>query len=170
MSKTEDIWIIIHLFSLAGKKGLFLNILLKSLPIICKASNLQSLNCGKLTGIKIEPMMRSRYFILLLSFLCCSYPSLLGQSSWLFKQLEVRNGLSHNRVNHIFKDSNGFMWFSTASGLNRYDGYKFKVFFHNPNYEYSLPDNLVNSVQEDITRLWIHTANDNRFQSRKRKI
>lgn len=105
-------------------------------------------------------MMRSRYFILLLSFLCCSYPSLLGQSSWLFKQLEVRNGLSHNRVNHIFKDSNGFMWFSTASGLNRYDGYKFKVFFHNPNDEYSLPDNLVSSVQEDINgRLWIHTAN-----------
>jgi signal transduction histidine kinase/ligand-binding sensor domain-containing protein/DNA-binding response OmpR family regulator len=84
----------------------------------------------------------------------------LGQSSWLFKQLEVRDGLSHNQINHIFKDSSGFMWFSTASGLNRYDGYKFKVFFHNPNDEYSLPDNLVSSVQEDVNgRLWIHTAN-----------
>ncbi len=115
---------------------------------------------GKLFGIKIEPMMKLFRFILLPFFSLCFYPSLLGQSSFLFKQLEVRDGLSHNQINHIFKDSRGFMWFSTASGLNRYDGYKFKVFFHNPNNDYSLPDNFVRNVQEDIDgRLWIHTAN-----------
>lgn len=116
--------------------------------------------CGKLTGYKIDPMMKLFRFIFLFPFLFSCYPSLLGQPSWLFKQLEVRDGLSHNQINHIFKDSKGFMWFSTASGLNRYDGYKFKVFFHNPNDDYSLPDNLVLSVQEDIKgRLWIHTGN-----------
>lgn len=104
--------------------------------------------------------MRFFRFILLFAFLLSCYLSLWGQSSYLFKPLEVRNGLSHNQINHIFKDSRGFMWFSTASGLNRYDGYKFKVFFHNPNDDYSLPDNLVMNVQEDISgRLWIHTAN-----------
>lgn len=103
--------------------------------------------------------MRLFRFILLFLFLFSCYPSLLGQPSWLFKQLEVRDGLSHNQINHIFKDSKGFMWFSTASGLNRYDGYKFKVFFHNPNDDYSLPDNLVLDVQEDIKgRLWIQTG------------
>lgn len=110
--------------------------------------------------VKIEPMIRLYRYIFLCILLFICYPSLLGQSSWLFKQLEVRDGLSHNQINHIFKDSSGFMWFSTASGLNRYDGYKFKVFFHNPNDEYSLPDNLVSSVQEDANgRLWIQTAN-----------
>ena len=105
-------------------------------------------------------MMRLYRFILPILFFASCYPSLLGQSSWLFKQLAVRDGLSHNQINHIFKDSRGFMWFSTASGLNRYDGNKFKVFSYNPNDENSLPDNLILGVQEDITgRLWIHTAN-----------
>lgn len=99
-----------------------------------------------------------RLILLFPIFLWC-HPSLWGQSSFLFKQLEVRDGLSHNQINHIFKDSKGFMWFSTASGLNRYDGYKFKVFFHNPSDNYSLPDNWVSNVQEDINgQLWIHTA------------
>ena len=96
-----------------------------------------------------------------LSFLIFTWYSLsiLGQSSYLFKQLEVGDGLSHNQINHIFKDSRGFMWFSTASGLNRYDGYKFKLFFHNPDDDNSLPDNFVMNVQEDGEgRLWIHTA------------
>ena len=51
------------------------------------------------------------------------------------------------------------MWFSTASGLNRYDGYEFKIYYHNPNDVNSLPDNLVMSVQEDLQgRLWIRTG------------
>ncbi len=106
-------------------------------------------------------MMRLFRFILLLPLLLFScYSSILGQSTWFFKQLAVRDGLSNNQINHIFRDSNGFMWFSTASELNRYDGYKFKVFFHNPNDEYSLPDNLISSVQEDANRrLWIQTGN-----------
>lgn len=104
-------------------------------------------------------MMRLFRFILISHIFLCCFPFLQGQSSYLFKQLEVRDGLSHNQVNQIFKDSKGFMWFSTASGLNRYDGYKFKVFFHNPNDEYSLPDNWVRNVQEDVNgRLWVHTA------------
>lgn len=105
-------------------------------------------------------MMRLYHIILLLALFCCTDPPLLGQSPWLFKQLEVRDGLSHNQINHIFKDSKGFMWFSTASGLNRYDGYKFKLFIHDPQDAYSLPDNLIMDVQEDMKgRLWIRTAN-----------
>lgn len=47
-----------------------------------------------------------------------------------FSRLDINNGLSHNQVNSILKDSKGFMWFGTLSGLNRYDGYKFKIFKH----------------------------------------
>lgn len=104
--------------------------------------------------------MKLYCFVVISLILFCCDPSLYGQSSFLFKQLEVRDGLSHNQINHIFKDSKGFMWFSTASGLNRYDGYKFKIFFHNPDDEYSLPDNWIGDIQEDINgHLWIHTAN-----------
>ena len=41
--------------------------------------------------------------------------------SYQFKHLEVSDGLSNNSVNTICKDRDGFMWFGTATGLNRYD-------------------------------------------------
>jgi hypothetical protein len=49
--------------------------------------------------------------------------------------LDINNGLSHNQVNCIYKDSKGFMWFGTIAGLNRYDGYTFKVFKQRADFE-----------------------------------
>ena len=40
-----------------------------------------------------------------------------------FKHLSIRDGLSQNNVQSILQDSEGYMWFATESGLNRYDGY-----------------------------------------------
>lgn len=51
--------------------------------------------------------------------------------SWAFQQIKyigIEQGLSNNSVNCIFKDHYGFMWIGTNSGLNRYDGNKFKVY------------------------------------------
>ena len=54
---------------------------------------------------------------LIITLLCFS--SLMHASEFMFKHLEVKDGLSNNQVLDIFKDSEGFMWFATASGLNR---------------------------------------------------
>lgn len=60
------------------------------------------------------------------SFLLLSWMA-NGQFSQIrFEKLDNRDGLSHNRVNSIYKDQLGFMWFGTTSGLNRFDGQKFK--------------------------------------------
>jgi signal transduction histidine kinase/ligand-binding sensor domain-containing protein/DNA-binding response OmpR family regulator len=76
-----------------------------------------------------------------------------------FKHLGSEEGLSHNQITHITKDSQGFMWFSTYSGLNRYDGYSFKIFTRDSKDPHSLPDNFVDHVQEDAEgRLWVHTG------------
>ena len=40
-----------------------------------------------------------------------------------FKHLSIQDGLSQNNVQSILQDSEGYMWFATESGLNRYDGY-----------------------------------------------
>lgn len=73
-----------------------------------------------------------------------------------FKQLGIKDGLSHSQINYITKDSQGFMWFSTASGLNRYDGYGFKVFKRNGTGTALLTDNYVEKVQEDADgNLWV---------------
>lgn len=63
---------------------------------------------------------------LVIVLLCLSMAVSAG--GFMFKHLEVKDGLSSNRVNDIFKDSEGFMWFATASGLNRYDGCQMKVY------------------------------------------
>ena len=57
-------------------------------------------------------------------------------------------GLSQNTVDCILKDSRGFMWFGTWNGLNRYDGYTFKVYKKEDNL-HSLSSNFIHSMCED---------------------
>jgi signal transduction histidine kinase/ligand-binding sensor domain-containing protein/CheY-like chemotaxis protein len=58
-----------------------------------------------------------------------------------FGHLTNEDGLSHNNVRCILQDQNGFMWFGTQEGLNRFDGYEFKVYTHR--------DEDVNSISGD---------------------
>jgi signal transduction histidine kinase/ligand-binding sensor domain-containing protein/CheY-like chemotaxis protein/AraC-like DNA-binding protein len=69
--------------------------------------------------------------------------------------ITMNNGLPHNFVDHLYKDSNGFLWVSTGGGgLARYDGYEFLYF--NPNTTYCpLKSNFITGVCEDTRqRLW----------------
>jgi ligand-binding sensor domain-containing protein/signal transduction histidine kinase len=43
-----------------------------------------------------------------------------------FKSYTTSDGLAHDRVNRIVRDSRGFLWFCTSEGLSRFDGYEFK--------------------------------------------
>ncbi len=100
-------------------------------------------------------MKRLQLFILWLHAICFSAAS----HDYMFKHLEVKDGLSNNQINAIFKDSEGFMWFGTASGLNRYDGYDTKIYRSHKNAPYSLPDNYIEDIQEDVSgKLWVRTA------------
>lgn len=47
-----------------------------------------------------------------------------------FSRLSTAQGLSQTRVERIIEDHQGFMWFETQYGLDRYDGYEFRVFTH----------------------------------------
>ena len=78
---------------------------------------------------------------------------------YMFKHLEAKDGLSNNQVTAIHRDAKGFMWFGTASGLNRYDGYEVKVYRNQSGNPNSLPDNYVAGIQEDRDgQLWIRTG------------
>lgn len=73
-----------------------------------------------------------------------------------FRNIQTQNGLSNDDVNCIFKDSHGFMWFGTASGLNRYDGYSVKIFHSQRPDSTALRDNYVQNIQEDADgKLWV---------------
>ena len=49
-----------------------------------------------------------------------------------FEHLNIEDGLSQNAGLAIFQDSRGYLWIGTQDGLNRYGGYAFKIFKHDP--------------------------------------
>ncbi len=79
-----------------------------------------------------------------------------------FEKLSVENGMSQSSVLNTIQDSQGFMWFATLDGLNKYNGYNFKVYWNNPEDENAITDNIINVLYEtkDKTNptLWIGTA------------
>lgn len=75
-----------------------------------------------------------------------------------FKHLSLQEGLSQLRVNCIFQDKQGLMWFGTQDGLNYYDGYTFRSYRHDPSDSTSISNNVVLSIYEDKKgRFWIGT-------------
>lgn len=82
-----------------------------------------------------------------------------------FTSLSLDQGLSQSVVNAIWQDRQGFLWLGTQDGLNRYDGYTFKVFKNNPNDPYSLSNNYIYALAEDAQGdLWVGTSHGlNRF-------
>ncbi|HAM98724.1 MAG TPA: hybrid sensor histidine kinase/response regulator [Marinilabiliales bacterium] len=94
-------------------------------------------------------------------FCCMLMPSLVGvsQTEYSFKHLTINQGLSNNQINCMFRDSKGFMWFGTASGLNRYDGNGFKIFTHSDTDATSIIENSIIDIQEDYQEnLWVNTG------------
>lgn len=80
--------------------------------------------------------------------------------SILFNHLTTNNGLSNNFVSDIIQDKYGFLWFATDDGLNRFDGYEFKVYRNNPSDKNSLSDNTVISFASDAKgNIWMGTKN-----------
>ncbi|HKO81739.1 MAG TPA: two-component regulator propeller domain-containing protein, partial [Chitinophagaceae bacterium] len=72
------------------------------------------------------------------------------------RYLDIENGLSNNVVNTIFQDHNGFMWFGTYDGLNRYDGHSFKTYRNIIGDSTSLSSNSINIIDEDAGhQLWV---------------
>lgn len=49
-----------------------------------------------------------------------------------FERISLEQGLSQSTVFCILQDSQGFMWFGTEDGLNKYDGYNFTIYKNNP--------------------------------------
>ncbi|MDP4261240.1 MAG: two-component regulator propeller domain-containing protein [Bacteroidota bacterium] len=75
------------------------------------------------------------------------------------RYLGIEHGLSNNAVTCIYQDHNGFMWFGTYDGLNRYDGYVFKIFRNIIGDSASLNDNHIYTIAEGADhKIWIGGA------------
>ncbi len=97
-------------------------------------------------------------YLLPMALICAGTECVLGQRDVQFRRVSVEEGLSQVHVTCILQDSKGFMWIGTKDGLNRYDGYDFKIYRPNPDDPASLSDNYVLSILEDRQGLlWIGT-------------
>jgi ligand-binding sensor domain-containing protein len=66
-----------------------------------------------------------------------------------FERISTKNGLSRSTINYIIQDKKGFMWFATYDGINKYDGYTFKIYRNIENDSTSLSHNGSVFLYED---------------------
>lgn len=96
-----------------------------------------------------------------LLFLLTIFLGIAGVSSgqsYSFRHYQVEQGLSYNSVISSLQDAKGFLWFGTKDGLNRFDGYSFKIFRNDPDQPGSLGSNFIHSLYEDRQQtLWVGT-------------
>ncbi|MBC7743546.1 MAG: response regulator [Flavobacterium sp.] len=97
----------------------------------------------------------SYWFVLLIFF---TKFALAQPNGIKFSHLNTSNGLSQSSVRCIVKDRYGFLWFGTKDGLNRYDGYEFKIYRNDNQNSKSLPSNHILKLYEDKQGdLWVGT-------------
>lgn len=105
-------------------------------------------------------MKVTHILILILTLFAYSVPAYCNGSPFFFSHLGVENGLSQVSVINIFQDSDGYIWFGTRNGANRYDGYEFKIYQNEVNNPASISDNYIRKISEDKNKnIWIGTSN-----------
>ncbi|WP_020533144.1 hybrid sensor histidine kinase/response regulator transcription factor [Flexithrix dorotheae] len=104
-------------------------------------------------------MIRKYLYIFFLCIL--NFPFLvLGQNHNQFAKLTTEDGLSSVSVFSISQDYQGFMWFGTRDGLNKYDGNSFTIYRNDPSDKFSISGNYIRTTLEDSNRnFWVGTSN-----------
>lgn len=103
--------------------------------------------------------MRRNWFVIFLFLLISSY-SQAQYPNLKFENFDTSKGISSSTCTTIFQDSDGFLWFGTIDGLNKYNGYEFEIYRTVLNNTFSISNNRINAIAEDnLGRLWIGTDN-----------
>ncbi|HAN79764.1 MAG TPA: hypothetical protein DCQ31_19385 [Bacteroidales bacterium] len=102
--------------------------------------------------------MKKLYFLYGLAFLICN--TLYAQNKNIrFEHLTSDLGLSQNSVKSIVQDVQGYMWFGTLDGLNRFDGHEIKIYRNSPNNPNSVSDNNITALFIDKRgNMWVGTS------------
>ncbi|MER0438727.1 two-component regulator propeller domain-containing protein [Emticicia sp. W12TSBA100-4] len=100
-----------------------------------------------------------KYSFLIFYFIFCLHSSWAQNQKFSFTRISTNEGLSQSHVSAILKDKQGFMWFATEEGLNKYDGYRFTTYKHSHTDHSTLNDNYIYDILEDNQgNLWVATA------------
>lgn len=89
--------------------------------------------------------MRNNHYFLAVFLLSFFTQSAFSQN-FTFGHLTINQELSNNTIYAIVEDRDGFLWFGSRDGLNKYDGYEFTVFKSDPTDSLSLPGNNIQAL------------------------
>ncbi len=78
-----------------------------------------------------------------------------SQTTPSLETISIEQGLSQGFIAGMAQDEDGFLWFATSNGLNRYDGYEFSVFRNNPYDTLSIGGNGIFSMAATGEFLWL---------------
>jgi ligand-binding sensor domain-containing protein len=81
--------------------------------------------------------------------------SLAQQNQIFFEQLNLAEGLSHSLVSGGAEDQSGFMWFATQDGIDRYDGYGFKVYQSGKGPRFPSASWITSMYMDHQAQMWI---------------
>jgi two-component sensor histidine kinase/ligand-binding sensor domain-containing protein len=118
-----------------------------------------STNVKALSGKMFLCLNAKRVISKTLAFLLFLSVSLTAQEeTFKFSHITVEDGLSINGVKRIIQDARGFLWFGTYNGLDRYDGYDFRIFLPDKSKPNSISNHSILSLCEDRKGyIWIAT-------------
>ncbi len=123
---------------------------------------------------RISLSFRTRGKNILGLFLLCFGLSFFARarSDIRFDNYTINEGLSQSAVNCILQDDRGFIWAGTQDGLNRFDGYEFRIFKHEPGDSTSLSDNFIQTLYQDKEgMIWVGTEKGlNRFNPKTQQF
>lgn len=99
------------------------------------------------------------YHLLLIVFLTGVNAVWSQRQNVYFDHLTIEDGLSQSSVHAVIQDRYGFMWFGTAGGLNKYDGYSIERYTHNLLDSTTIANDWITQLYEDASgRIWVGTA------------
>jgi ligand-binding sensor domain-containing protein/uncharacterized protein YoxC len=104
-------------------------------------------------GMRFKPV-----FAIFVLFVISSFILFSQQQNYPFHHLSIENGLSQSNVQCVIQDQDGFLWFGTQDGLNKYDGYQFRIYRNSQDNENSISGNRIEDIVEGPDgRIWIAT-------------
>jgi signal transduction histidine kinase/ligand-binding sensor domain-containing protein/DNA-binding response OmpR family regulator len=106
-----------------------------------------------LKNIYNRSQLKRGLLLFLIPFLASSF---VLHENPIFENFNSSDGLSQHDINCILQDKDGFLWFGTNDGLNKYDGYNFKVFKPSKNIKSSISGRIIQKmVSDSYGNLWI---------------
>ena len=106
-------------------------------------------------------LLKTAFLIITINLILLNYNyEVKAKEQMNFKNITIEEGLTQGTVEALFQDSKGYIWIGTNDGLNRYNGYQFKVYRVEEDNKNSLVNNYILDIKEDkYGNIWVATAN-----------